>query len=150
LFKQDHRGIRDVTEPGRVFIENAFYAIEYKERATSLARAASAGKSGRLQLGVSPTIDLGLFLRIQKAFQDAHPQVALDLISAFSLQQAYSFMRSDLHAGIMKLPIRCRGLSVLSTCREPVLLVMKKNDKLAEIRNLSPERLAQRSLILLA
>ena len=62
LFKRTRKKV-EVTEPGRVFIENAQQALLYADRAASMARAAGAGQLGKLLLGVSPLVDLQLFLR---------------------------------------------------------------------------------------
>src|SRR5260370_40684374 len=58
-------------------------------------------------------------------------------------------MRSDTHAGLIELPIRYRGLAVLTVCREPVLLAIRRNDKLASAKAIVPEELKNRTLVLL-
>jgi DNA-binding transcriptional LysR family regulator len=63
LFKRDRNKQVEVTEPGRVFIENAQKALLYADRAASMARAASAGQLGKLLLGVSPHVDSGTHSR---------------------------------------------------------------------------------------
>ena len=56
LLKRGRRRV-ELTEPGRVFAENARQALLYAERATAMARAAGAGKSGKLLIGISPATD---------------------------------------------------------------------------------------------
>ncbi len=149
LFNRNRRKV-EITDAGRAFIENAQQALLYADRAAAAARAASAGSRGKLLLGVSPSIDLELFFRVGKAFEKRYADVQFQFVSAFASQQAEWVMRSDLHAGLIELPIRYRGLAVLSVFREPVLLAISRNDKLAWTMEIAPEQLKDRRLILLA
>ena len=149
LFDRNRRKV-EITDAGRAFIENAQQALLYADRAAAAARAASAGGRGKLLLGVSPSIDLELFFRVGKAFEKRYADVQFQFVSAFASQQAEWVMRSDLHAGLIELPIRYRGLAVLSVFREPVLLAISRNDKLAWTMEIAPEQLKDRRLILLA
>jgi len=149
LFNRNRRKV-EITDAGRAFIENAQQALLYADRAAAAARAASAGGRGKLLLGVSPSIDLELFFRVGKAFEKRYADVQFQFVSAFASQQAEWVMRSDLHAGLIELPIRYRGLAVLSVFREPVLLAISRNDKLAWTMEIAPEQLKDRRLILLA
>jgi DNA-binding transcriptional LysR family regulator len=149
LFNRNRRKV-EITDAGRAFIENAQQALLYADRAAAAARAACAGETGKLLLGVSPSIDLELFLRVGKAFEKRYADVQFQFVSAFASQQAEWVMRSDLHAGLIELPIRYRGLAVLNVFREPVLLAISRNDKLAWAKEIAPEQLKDRRLILLA
>src|SRR5260370_1719144 len=107
LFKRTRKKV-EVTEPGRAFIENAEQALLYADRAASMARAASVGQHGRLLLGVAPNIDLQLFLRIKNAFEKRYANVQVQFVSGFANQHAEWLMRTDLHAGLIELPLRSR------------------------------------------
>src|SRR5256885_678284 len=115
-----------------------------------MARAASAGQHGRLLLGVASNIDLQLFFRIRHAFEKRYANVQVQFVSGFASQHAEWVMRSDLHAGLIELPIRYRGLAVLAVFREPVLLAVRRNDKLASAKTILPEELKDRTLVLLS
>jgi len=150
LFKRDRNKKVEVTEPGRVFIENAQKALLYADRAASTARAASAGQLGKLLLGVSPLIDLKLFFRIRDAFEKRYPEVQFQFVTGLAQEQAEWAMRSDIHAGLIELPIRYRGLAILSVFREPMVLVFPLNDKLGGSKAVTPAQLKGRRLILLS
>ena len=150
LFKRTTRKQVEVTEPGRVFIENAQQALLYADRAASMARAASAGQLGKLLLGVSPLVDLQLFFRIRDAFEKRYQEVQFQFVTGLAREQAEWAMRSDIHAGLIELPIRYRGLAVLSIFREPMALVFPRNDKLGKSKAVTPAQLRERRLILLS
>jgi len=149
LFKRTRKKV-EVTEPGRAFIENAQQALLYADRAASMARAASAGQRGKLLLGVAPNIDLQLFFRIRNAFEKRYANVQVQFVSGFTSDLAESVMRSNLHAGLIDLPIRYRGLAVLGVFREPVLLATRRNDRLALAKTIVPEQLKDQTLVLLS
>jgi len=88
-----------------VFIENAQKALLYADRAGSMARAASAGQLGKLLLGVS------LLLISNFSLGSETRSVRDTLRSNFNRdglahEQAEWAMRSDIHAGLIELPIR--------------------------------------------
>lgn len=149
LFKRTRKKV-EVTEPGRVFIENAQQALLYANRAASMARAAGAGQVGKLLLGVSPLVDLQIFLRIRNAFEKRYAEVQFQFVSGLASEHAEWVMRSDLHAGLIELPIRCRGLAVLSVSREPLLLVLPPHDRLATVKSIAPRQLKNQRLVLLS
>jgi len=149
LFKRTRKKV-EVTEPGRVFIENAQQALLYADRAASMARAAGAGQLGKLLLGVSPLVDLQLFFRIRNAFEKSYPEVQFQFVTGLAIEQAEWVMRSDLHAGLIELPIRYRGLAVLNVSREPLLLALPRHDKLATLISIAPRQLKNRRLVLLS
>jgi LysR family transcriptional regulator, hca operon transcriptional activator len=149
LFKRTRKKV-EVTEPGRVFIENAQQALHYADRAASMARAAGAGQLGKVLLGVSPLVDLQLFFRIRNAFEARYPEVQFQFVTGPATEQTEWVMRSDLHAGLIELPVRCRGLAVLNLSREPLVLALPRHDKLAAMRSIAPRQLKNQRLVLLS
>ena len=149
LFKRTRKKV-EVTEPGRVFIENAQQALLYADRAASMARAAGAGQLGKVLLGVSSLVDLQLFFRIRNAFEKRYPEVQFQFVTGLAADHAESVMRSDLHAGLIELPIRCRGLAVINISREPLLLALPRHDKLARLKSIAPRQLKNQRLVLLS
>jgi DNA-binding transcriptional LysR family regulator len=148
LFKRTRKRV-EITEPGQAFIENAKQALLYAGRAASMARAANAGEQGKLFVGVSPSVDLQLFFRIRDAFQKRYNDVEFRFLSGFAEQHAEAVMRSDLHAGLIELPIRIRGLSILDIFRESLVLAAPWNDRLAVAKNIRPEHLQDKPVVLL-
>ncbi len=147
LFKRTRKKV-EVTEPGRVFIENAQQALLYADRAASMSRAAGAGQLGKLLLGVSPLVDLQLFFKIRNAFEKRYPEVQFQFVSGLATEQAEWVIRSDIHAGLIELPIRCRGLAILNISREPLLLALPAHGKLVSAKSITPQHLKNQRLVL--
>lgn len=149
LFKRSRRSV-ELTEPGRAFAEHAEQALLHAERATAMARAASEGVRGKVVIGVSPAVDSALYFRIHAAFTREFPDVQMETVSAFAVQQAERLMRSDLHAGLIELPIRYRGLDILNISREGIVLAVSYNDSLASLKAIRSCQLKERPLILVS
>lgn len=130
LFHRHRSGV-EVSSPGTVFIENAEQALRYAERAVALSRAAAAAEQGKLLLGVSPVIRQELFFRTRSAYHKQYPDVEICLSGQFSGQQTEMIMRNELHAGLIELPIRHRGLSVINLIQEPLAVALASTDPLA-------------------
>jgi DNA-binding transcriptional LysR family regulator len=94
--------------------------------------------------------NLDLFFRLRNAFERRHDDVQLQYVSGFARDQAESIMRSGLHAGLVGLPMRYRGLAILSVLRESIALAVSRDDSLASRKTVVPEELIQRPLVLLS
>jgi DNA-binding transcriptional LysR family regulator len=140
----------ELTEPGRLFAEHAEQAILYAERAVAMASAAGAGRSGKLSIGVSSAIDLRLYFRIRAALNRQYPDLQTEVLTGSAAQIVERLMRSDLHAGIVEIPIRCRGLKVLCICGEPIVVAISEKDVVASVKIIRPEQIQQRTLVLVS
>ena len=149
LLKRGRRRV-ELTEPGRVFAENARQALLYAERATAMARAAGAGKSGKLLIGISPATDSALYFRIRDAVGRQYPDMQMEAVAAPAIQLAEHLMRSELQASIVELPLRYRGLNVLSIFQEQLVWAMSDKDSLASEKIIHAKQIGNSPLILVS
>jgi DNA-binding transcriptional LysR family regulator len=149
LLKRGRRRV-ELTEPGQVFAENARQALLYAERATAMARAAGAGKSGKLLIGISPATDSALYFRIRDAVTRQYPDVQMEAVTAPAIQLAEQLMRTDLHASVVELPLRYRGLNVLSISHEQVVWAISDKDIIASEKLIQPEQICNRPMVLIS
>jgi DNA-binding transcriptional LysR family regulator len=149
LFKRNRKRV-EITEAGQAFIENAKQALLFANRATSAAREANIGMQGKLFLGVSPSVRLDLFLRLKKSIEATSNNVELQFVPGLARDQADAIMRRELHAGLIELPIKNRGMAVLTLIREPIVLIVSRDDTLACRKTILPGELVRRPLVLLS
>jgi DNA-binding transcriptional LysR family regulator len=149
LFRRNRKNV-EITAAGQVFIENAKQALLYANRAASAAREANIGLQGKLLLGVSPSVQLEVFLRLRKSLETKNNNVELQFVAGLAREQAEAVMRRDLHAGLIELPIKYRGLAILTVVREPIVLTVSRHDALASRKTILPEELIRRPLVLLS
>lgn len=148
LFKRTRRKV-EITDPGKEYIRNAELSLLYADRAAATARAAGAGVLGKLLLGVSPSVDTRLFFRIRTGFLKQYSDVEVEFTGAGAMQQAEWIMSSELHAGLVELPIRYRGLAILNIYREPLLFAVPHKSRIATVKRLQPEHLKDTRLVLI-
>jgi len=148
LFKRSRRGV-ELTPPGEAFAENARQSLLYAERAAAQARAVGAGTHGKLLMGISPAVDTALLFRIRDAFHRQYPDLQIETVCAFATELAEMLMRSDLHVGLIELPIRYSGLDVMNIAREPTALVLPAN-QIQSPTQVTPERIQDRTLVLVS
>ncbi|MDQ7988959.1 MAG: LysR substrate-binding domain-containing protein [Candidatus Dactylopiibacterium sp.] len=81
LFVRTHAGM-ELTTAGRLFLDHARQIKSHMEQAAELARRASDGHIGRLDIGVFGSAMLGIVPQILNSFTASHPEVELVLHSA--------------------------------------------------------------------
>src|SRR6202521_430471 len=77
LFERSPRGLK-ITTAGFRFIQDVREGFRYIEHATRMAGAAGVGKSGRLSIGIQPSMGAGFFRELFRAYTDQHPGVTFD------------------------------------------------------------------------
>jgi DNA-binding transcriptional LysR family regulator len=77
LFERGPRGLK-ITTAGFRFIRDVREGFRYIEHATRMAGAAGLGKSGRLSIGIQPSMGAGFFRELFRAYSDQNPGVIFD------------------------------------------------------------------------
>ena len=79
LFVRRPRGV-ELTEPGRVFLDEARAVLAQVERALASTRRTARGEQGRIAVGFTSSAPFHPFVpRVIRAFREAHPLVSLSL-----------------------------------------------------------------------
>ncbi len=94
LFRRKARGV-ELTEAGRVFLDNARAMLTQNERAIESTRRTARGEQGRLCVGVTPTGPFHPFVpRVIRAFREAFPLVSLTPM-VMALPSAHALAQND-------------------------------------------------------
>jgi DNA-binding transcriptional LysR family regulator len=78
LLRRDRRGV-ELTEAGRIFLEQARQAVELADRAMASPRLAERGKAGLLRVGTTILAMPPIAGRVVQAFEDRYPDVEIEL-----------------------------------------------------------------------
>ncbi|HZF76879.1 MAG TPA: LysR family transcriptional regulator [Acetobacteraceae bacterium] len=130
------RGRRLVlTEAGRALLAEARAALAQAARAETVARRAGRGEIGELRLGLFASAPLlPGFAAVVLAFRKRLPGVHLDLREGPTAWQAGALQRGELDAGFLRYPGAGdlpAGLEALEAAQEPLVLVMRRDHRLA-------------------
>ena len=125
LFDRSKGGQRvTLTAAGEAFAEEARLTLFHAERAVEGARAAKGQHKGPWNIGYSPLIDLRILGKIRQHLSAAYPAAQVQLISAYTSEQADGLLRGKLQAGLVVLPTREQGLVSEGLYREPLVLAL--------------------------
>ena len=144
-----HRTKRVVqlTEPGRVFLDDALQILAQTDSAISTVRRAAQGKFGKLTIGYTGPALYTVLPEIVRTFRDRNPNVELTLYENCTPQQETALLANDIQVGFLHPPIDA-PLTLQTVWQEPMVVALPENHALVDRPNLSVEELAHESFIL--
>jgi DNA-binding transcriptional LysR family regulator len=135
LLERSKRQVK-LTEPGRVFLEQARQILAKADEARSHVAAAAAGYSGHLRLAYTVSVSFHPALpRTLLRYGQIAPKVALKLVEMYSEPQFAALLADEIDAGFVRSePVHAqdvRRLRLSVVDREPLLLAMPAGHPLA-------------------
>jgi DNA-binding transcriptional LysR family regulator len=133
LFRRKARGV-ELTEAGRVFLDNARAMLAQNERAIESTRRTARGEQGRLCVGVTPTGPFHPFVpRVIRAFREAFPLVSLTLEECLSPELLKRLRDEQMDAAFLRTPMaEPEHLVIDSLIEEPMVVALPNAHALAQ------------------
>lgn len=129
LFQRLHNGV-EPTPGGAAFVKEARQAVLHIQRSVLKARSASASVTDKLLVGVSPTFDLDIYENIRGCMRSGLLNITTVFNSRFVSEQTEMLLRTDLHLGLVELPVRGKGLRALPLKRERLFMAGSRGEPL--------------------
>src|SRR5262245_22562858 len=109
-----------LTEAGRLFLEQAREILAHTDRATLIARRAVQGNAGRLRIGLAYWMDVTNLIEVVKQLERRQPGIQLEMrqMSASSQLSALSDERLDVGFVHPPIPKHLNGEIVASRSEE--------------------------------
>ncbi|AZY49641.1 LysR family transcriptional regulator [Bordetella avium] len=107
----------------------------------------AAGRTGRLHMAIDCHSCFQWLMPALDAFRLQWPDVALDLSAAFSFAPLPALVRGDLDLVITSDPQALDSIEYLPLFRYELVLAVSENNPLAELKHVTPEQLADQTLI---
>ncbi len=148
LVERTRRTVRP-TALGVEIADKARTVLEGAREIAEIATAHTAPLSGRMRLGVIPTIGPFVLPRVLGGLREAYPDLQLFLKeeqTASTLEQLY---RGELEVALIALPYDVRKFNVLSLGRDPFWVVLPKGHALAAHREIAVGQIPADELLLL-
>lgn len=151
LFERVGRRMR-LSIAGRFFLEDAKRILQELDRASDRARRVASGQVGTLRIGCNePGSGYPVVLETMRAFREASPEVAVDLILMDSLPQVDALRTGQIDAGFIYRDARTGdGLDFRCMAEEHLLLAVPQAHPLNRKRNIKLTDLRGEPLIFLA
>jgi LysR family hydrogen peroxide-inducible transcriptional activator len=115
----------------------------------SLCESAAEPFSGKLRLGVIPTIAPFMLPDLFKQLRQSHPQLQLYIREDLSDRLVAALQQGELDVLLLALPFPADNVKTMSLFRDPFLLACPPSHALAQLESLSTEDLRDQPLLLL-
>jgi DNA-binding transcriptional LysR family regulator len=148
LFVRTKKGIIELTDPGRIFVQKARSSLLHIERAVDLARTAQNGADNILMIGQSPDADPTWISGILAIHLPLYPKLRVRLISQFSTELVRSLMAGELDLALMTAPPDISQITIVPFSRTSLYAVLPESHPAADKDQVALQDLASDEWIL--
>ena len=150
LFDRNHTRV-NLTDAGRVFLDDVREILEQTELAVRRARDASSGIRGHLRVGTIGTMTLMLLPKVLPLFSERFPEIEVTVQEMNGDEQVLALRRNDLDIGFTgRILVNTNGVERLHVARFPLLVAVPKTHRLSTRKALQVEDLADEPLVYLS
>jgi len=150
LFTRDKRRVVELTDAGRVFVEQARLALFHTERAVHLAHAAHQGSDSILTIGHSPYADHAWIAAMLAIRLPLYPTLRIRLMTQFAMESLRGVLVGELNLALMTAPPQDGQITAVPFARAPLYAVLLETHPAARKECLSLQDLAKDEWILFA
>jgi DNA-binding transcriptional LysR family regulator len=147
LFSRTRRRV-ELTEAGRVYLEEARGILQRVAQAAAAARRAARGETGALAVGMVASATYGLMPRVFRLFRARNPGVALTVGVLSTGAQVAALRAGQLQLGIARPPFGDETLVAEPLHEEPVVVALPSGHPLSARRTLSLRALATEPFVI--
>lgn len=137
----------ELTEAGKVFLEEARSILAYTEQATLAARQAHQGATGKLVLGFVGSATYSIVPLLQ-SYRLKFPSVNLVLYQMKRENQLQALHDRRIDAGVVRTPFTSPSLAYEVMQREPFAIALPENHSLAKRKSVRIEELRNEPFII--
>ena len=134
LFERDTQGVA-LTPAGRTLLPQALHILDLLAAAQASLQPDSA--PARLRLGLTSSVEAGLFRPLLTALEQQMGKMRLELTSAPSPRLVAAVRKGQLDAALIALPSATFELAVQPLARQPMMLALPAWHRLAQKRKVS-------------
>ena len=138
-----------LTAAGEEIVERARRILEASEEIVELARCHRDPLAGRLRLALLPTIGPYLLPNVAARLRKQLPRLELMLYEYQTDPMLEKLHSGEIDVGILAFPVPMDGLDSYELYREPFMVAMPANHRLAQRNSVRVEDLDQETLLLL-
>jgi len=152
LFTRDNRRVVrvELTDAGRVFVEEARSSLLHMDRAVHLARAAHDGADNVLMVGHSPYGDQAWVSAILAIRLPLYPKLGIRLISQFSSELVRSVLAGELNLALVTAPPDDSQITAVPFALTPLYAALPETHAAARKEHIVLQDLAKDEWILFA
>jgi len=137
-----------LTEPGRVFLEQAKRTLAAAEGGVRAVRRAALGEIGTLRVGYVDLATWLVFPSMLRAYRARYPGVDVTLWERHRESQREALQGGELDVGFFTLLSRDRGLTGVQVALEPLVAAVPEGHALAGTSRIALQALADEAWVL--
>jgi len=146
LFRNKRRV--QITPAGQVFLDRARGILSRAQEAVLAAQRASGGVTGSLRLGFVGYATYDVLPAVLHAFRGIAPNVELTLSEMTVQMQIEALTEKRIDVGLLRLPVKTKGLVFRVVSREPLLAALPHTHRLVSASVLRLSALAGEPFVL--
>lgn len=150
LFRRKNKKNVELSEAGRIFVEEARSALLHIDRAVQLGCAAREGSEANLAVGHSPDTDQAWVSSVLAIRLPLYPDLRIQLISDFSSELLRSVMTGDLNLALVTAPPENSHITAVAFAQTPLCVALPPSHAAAEKESIALQDLARDEWILFA
>ncbi|HZT97514.1 MAG TPA: LysR family transcriptional regulator [Chloroflexota bacterium] len=137
----------ELTEAGRVLLEQARRTIAQARTAAALAQSAHRGHTGRLRIGFVEASVHSVLPPAVRSFREVYPGVEIVLTELVSTEQPAALEQGDIDVGILRrVPMRPE-LIYEELRKDRLVVYMARDHPLAQLTHIEVERLREEPFV---
>lgn len=148
LFNHGAKALR-LTEAGKVFLIEARAVLQRVDDAVRMAKAVASGQRGEIHVGYAPSLAVELLPRTLKLFQEANPDVRVQLHDLATQEMLRGLRNGNLHVALLvQVSPKVLAEFVFEALQcHAVCVAMHPAHRLARVRKVGLEQVAKERLI---
>ena len=150
LFTRKNKKNVELSEVGRIFVEEARSALLHIDRAVQLGRAAREGSETVLTVGHSPDADQAWVSSVLAIRLPLHPKLRIQLMSEFSSELIRSVMVGGLNLALVTAPPENSQITAVAFAQTPLCGVLPLTHAVADKESIALQDLVRDEWILFA
>ncbi|WP_414578747.1 LysR family transcriptional regulator [Anabaena sp. CCY 9402-a] len=148
LFHRKTKRQVQLTEAGKVFLQEAYQLLAQLETAVALTQRAGRGKTGQIRIGFTSLVIYDLLPLILRQFREQFLEVELVLLELTTSQQEQALRDSRIDVGFAHPPLEDDTLSYKCIHRETLMVALSSTHSLAQQEYISVRSLLNEPLIM--
>ena len=148
LFDRTNKRVT-ITAMGQEIIVQARLVVRDLEALVDMTRVSNEPLSGKLRLGVIPTISPFLLPKLLPQLRSHFPQLQLFLQEDTTQRVYEKLMSGALDLILIAFPYELRNVEKMTLFKDPFLLAYKKGSKFIEAQKVTADHLESESILLL-
>jgi DNA-binding transcriptional LysR family regulator len=147
LFSRTKRRV-DLTEAGRVFLEEARQILSRVEQGVRVAQRASHGEIGRLVVGFEGSSTYDVIPVALKVYRERFPEVDLVVYAMTTEEQIQALLENRIDIGFVVSPLNDKRLTIEIILREALILAIPESHPLVAREEVRVRELSSESFIM--